>query len=465
MVRKIFPHSIVPQAERDKVYRPDSSGTSPVRVELKSPRTDVRKRFVTGREISSGELSLIEEAFDTNLLRTLAKKSVQTDKRSDKVACGRVVEEAQITAQLDHPHIVPVHELLIDKDDRLCFTMKMVQGTTLSDLLHQKSCADTTEKDLFFQLQVLLKVCDAVSFAHSRGVIHRDLKPENIMVGSFGQVYLMDWGIALLTDGKRPAPKRQPTPMDESRDHYGLLNEHGVINATIKYMAPEQAHGDIRMLGEHTDVFGLGVILYEILTHRPPYTQELLNDAIHAALEGRFPPPERVVDHDLPPRLCGIVRKAMAVDPADRYPTAADLKNDIEGFLQSGWQFERRIFPAGSVIVREEEPGNEAFVITAGRCRVTKMVDGHPKLLEEMGVGDVFGEIAVFTRRHRTATVEAIEPVTVKVITQANFEEDLGMNFWLGLFAKALGERLLEADEKIFELERRLKQISDLCGK
>lgn len=463
MVLKIFPQSIVPPEEGEKRYQPDSSGLAPVRVELKSPRTDVLKRLPAGKQISASEMSMIEEAFDTNLLRTIAKKSVVPRKREDKVACGRIVEEAQITAQLDHPHIVPVYELLIDKDDRLCFTMKMVHGTTLGALLHQKDCFERTEKDLFLQLQVFLKVCDAVSFAHSRGVIHRDLKPDNIMVGSFGQVYLMDWGIALLKNGERPVAQERVVPLNESRHHYELMKEQGVINATIRYMAPEQAQGDVKMIGEHTDVFGLGGILYEILTHQAPYAQGAIHEIIRAALQGHVRAPEEVVDTDLPPRLCGIVKKAMATNPKDRYASVAELKNDIEGFLQSGWQFERKVFPAGTVIVKEEQPGDEAFVITVGRCRVTKLVDGKRKVLEEIGVGDVFGEIAVFTNRPRAATVEAIDQVTVKVITQANFEEDLGMSFWLGLFAKALGERLLEANKKIFELERKLKQISELC--
>ncbi len=425
---------------------------SPVHVEPYVPEMDIGKRLLLGDLIGKGGVAVIEEAFDANLLAHRARKTILPELAGDEEACGYLVEEAQIAAQLDHPNIVPIYELGVDDHRRLFFTMKLIHGKTFSEIIHSTSYRTRTEKELFEQIQILLKVCDAVSFAHDNGVIHRDLKPDNIMVGDYGEVYLVDWGLALLTKKWRPSMMSANEAHEDGRRRYKLRNEQG-INASPLYMAPEQTYGDLENIDEQTDVFGLGAILYEILTQLPPHADETIDEIFRKAITGTIIHPQSIVEIDLPLRLCEIAVRALRRLPNDRHKTALEFKQDIESFLQSGWQFKRRFFEKGSLIIREGDPGDEAYIITIGHCRVFKTVNERQIVLDSISVGDVFGEIALFTNRPRSASVEALDNVTAMVIERRHMEEDLGMSFWLGLFAKALGERLIEADERIIELE------------
>ena len=432
-----------------------------VRVRLAEPTTALSERLVTGDIIGQGGTGKIEKAFDANLLRYVAKKKLLENDGDSGYQRGRLIEEAQITSQLGHPNIVPVHELGIDADNNLFFTMKLVQGRTFGSILDEKDCARRTKKDLYFYLQILTKVCDALAFAHSRGVVHRDLKPDNIMVGEFGEVYLMDWGLAKLQKGWRPSKRDTVMPVSlmpqlGDRELYEAMDEDGLLRGTIYYMSPEQARGDFNAIDERTDIFLLGGILYKILTRRAPYHGDNVYQLIYQAQQAEIQPPEVVSERDTPTKLSDIAMKALEKDPGDRYQSVIDLKNDIEEFLQSGWQFDRRVFNAGTVIVKEGDIGDTAYVITKGRCEVYRTIDGVKHPIAEIKKGDVFGEVAVFTQEPRSATVAAVDYVTALEIKRDYFEDDLGMSFWLGLFTKALAERFLEKNEQVIALQQQI---------
>jgi hypothetical protein len=424
----------------------------PVYVVLAEPHMEMSKRLVDGPRVGRGGTAVITRVFDTNLLRHVAKKS-PLDNKGYEDTRGRLIEEAQITSQLDHPNIVPVHELGCDDDGDLFFTMKLVRGRTLSALLEAEPPEQRTKEDLFSLLQIFLKVCDAVAFAHSRGVIHRDLKPDNIMVGDFGAVYLMDWGLAKLKETPRPSKRDTEMPIDDDRIFYESMDEEGFLRGTVYYMAPEQARGDFSAIDERTDVFLLGGVLYKILTQSAPYYGEPINHLIVKAQQATIAAPKLLVEFDLPQRLCDIAMKALRKDPEDRYQSVVELKEDVESFLQFGWQFKRRVFSAGTLIVKEGEPGDTAYIIKKGRCQVYRNAGEKKQVLSEIGDGDVFGEIAVFTRVRRTATVEAMEQVTAMEITRDDLERDLGMSDWLGQLIAALAERYREKDRRVAELE------------
>lgn len=432
-----------------------------VRVQLAEPMSELHRRLVTGDIIGQGGTGKIEKAFDANLLRYVAKKKLLEDDDDFSYRRGRLIEEAQITSQLGHPNIVPVHELGVDDDNNLFFTMKLVQGRTFGSILDSTDCANRTKKDLYFYLQILTKVCDALAFAHSRGVVHRDLKPDNIMVGEFGEVYLMDWGLAKLQKGWRPSKRDTVMPVSlmpqlGDRELYEAMDEDGLLRGTIYYMSPEQARGDFNGIDERTDVFLLGGILYKILTQRAPYHGDNIYQLIYQAQQADIQPPEVVSEFDTPAKLSDIAMKALEKEPEKRYQSVTDFKNDVEEFLQSGWQFERRIFPAGTVIVQEGDIGDTAYVITKGCCEVYRTIDGVKHPIAEIKKGDVFGEVAVFTQEPRSATVAALDYVTALEIKRDYFEADLGMSFWLGLFTKALAERFLEKNEQVIKLEQEI---------
>ena len=396
-------------------------------------------RFSDEGEIARGGMGSIRLVFDHRMLRHSAMKVLDASLASRQDVL-RFLEEAQITGQLDHPHIVPIYDLEVGPDGMpIQFTMKLVRGRTLDELME-------TDSDLERLLRVFLRVCEAVSFAHSRGVIHRDLKPQNVMVGAHGQVYVMDWGVALLRDSLRPSEqgvRRDPLRQIEERA--------GTVIGTVVYMAPEQASGRVADIDERTDVFGLGGVLYKILPGQPPHhAAESFLGALDLAQRGAVPPPEEAAPgRALPPGLCRIVMKALAADPAARHASVAALQEEVEAFLRGGGWFQRRHFPAGTVMMREGEPGDCAYLIESGRCEVSRDVDGDRQVIRTLGPGDVVGETAIVIDRPRSATVTALDDVNALVVTQESLARELDRNDWLATIVRALAERFRELERLV----------------
>ncbi|MBI5490680.1 MAG: cyclic nucleotide-binding domain-containing protein [Deltaproteobacteria bacterium] len=410
------------------------SAPAPVVLNARPPRMELAERLIVGRVVSeAGGMAVIREVRDNNLLRVAAMKIPRQDMERDEALVRGLIEEAQVTAQLDHPNIVPVHELGLDAQGSVFFTMKLVRGRTLAEILAGADLRRRTDRGLFLQLQVLLKVCDAVAFAHSRGVLHLDLKPANIMVGEFGEVYVMDWGVSRL----RAAPR----------------DPRGVTGGTLSYMAPEQAIGDARRLDERTDVFMLGGVLYEILTGRRPHGGGTPTELLARAVMGDVERPEGQVDFELPARLCRIAMKALARDPAARYPSVVELARDVESFFHTPWRFPSVEFRRGAQIIREGEEADCAYILSKGRCVAYNTVDGRRVDLREMSAGDVFGEVALLVGGKRTASVEALEDVEAWVLSRDFFEEELGASHWLSLFVRTIAARFRENSDRLAELE------------
>ena len=428
--------------------------TKHVNVDAVEPKMALQDRLVFGEEIGVGGMCEVREAFDNNLLRTGAIKLLHPELADDLNTRRRMIEEAQIMAQLDHPNIVPVYELGETREGNLFFTMKEVVGQTLADIIEEQDFYRRAEGDLYKLIQYMIKVCDAVAFAHSHGVVHRDLKPENIMVGDFGEVYLMDWGIAKLRSKVRPQLPAHQGHQDGRR--HRIASQDGKYVGTPHYMSPEQAHGDHKGTDERSDVFALGAILYELLVQVPPFDGDDLMDVLAQAARCEIVPPQEAAQWDLPTRLCQIAMKAVSVDPADRYPSVLEFKQDLERFLQSGWHFEVQEYEPGTLIIEEGDVGNTAYVIVRGQCRVYKYQDDTPVALADLGPGDVFGETAVFADEPRNASVQAIERVCVRVVPREFFKNDMGMGLSLGLFVRALARRFNERSERALELSAEL---------
>ena len=417
-------------------------------IEPRKPENKVHKRLISGQQFEEGGMSLLIEAIDTNLMRSVAMKILRDDKNKDEYELSRMVVEAQLTSQLDHPNIVPIYELGLDKKKRLFFTMKKVQGKPLYELINEKELSSRTDHDILNLIQIMLKVCDAVSYAHSKGVLHRDLKPDNIMVGKYGQVYLMDWGIAYVKENRGVTGSGMDIPQIKKRKLYSIREEQkGNILGTPCYMSPEQASGEVDAIDERSDVFSLGAILYEILTGEFPIPGKSLQEMAINAKKCEFQPPNERVDFPLPVGLVRITMKAMSKDPLDRYQSVEELKNDLESFLEGSERFPGRTYKAGELIVREGDKGDEAYIIKAGECRVFKTIDGEKVELRILGKEEVFGETAILTESPRSASVEAVTNVTVAVIKSRYFEEELGTGTWLGPFIRTLAERFREADQ------------------
>jgi serine/threonine-protein kinase len=318
------------------------------------------------------------------------------------------------------------------------FTMKLVQGISFDKWLHSPKYAPGSSERLQQGLEIFLKVCDAVAYAHHRGVIHRDLKPENIMVAGFGQVYLMDWGLARLS-------KTRPASGERSQ-----MNAFGAVG-TPEYMAPEQARGNPKDMDERSDIFGLGAILYEIISGQMPYGNERNQDkVIELAQAGNVVPIEQAVfGVGVSRRICKIVERAVQPEPADRYQSVLELQDDVRGFLLGGLHLPRRVFLPGSVIVKEGDVGHEAYMILSGRCRAYREVEGGQENLLEMGAGDVFGEMALLLDEPRAASVVAMERTSVMVLDKNTMNEGLGIDGWTGVLVRALAQRYADLEQRV----------------
>ncbi|QRN99231.1 protein kinase [Archangium violaceum] len=392
-------------------------------------------------ELGQGGMARVRRARDTRLRRELAVKVLAPELAENPEAVRRFQAEAQVTAQLEHPHVPPVHEMGLASNGDHYFSMRLVEGSTLDVILRDPDFDVEDEARLFRVLQVFLKVCDAVAFAHSRGVVHCDLKPSNIMVGSHGQVYVMDWGISLLNEmGERPVtvgPEERRSPRT------------GNVMGTPGYMAPEQARGHHQAVNARTDIFALGAILYRILTGRRPYSDSTGKEAYRRSLYAEVTPPEQMApDRRLPRWLCAIAMRALSFGQEERHPRVESLQEDVESYIRGVGRYPLRAFGAGQVIVREGEKGERAYVIHRGRCVAYKLVGGRRQVLREMGPGDIFGETAIFASQVRTATVEALEETVVSEVGRDALEQELQMTFIMNRVVRSLARRFHDVDRR-----------------
>jgi serine/threonine-protein kinase len=413
-------------------------GVSPGEVEREAiPIPDHLRLF---REIGRGGMGRIHPATDRNLLRHVALKRL--DKELAKVPMYKdgFIAEAQMTGQLEHPNIVPVHELNVSDVGVPYFTMKLVQGVNFDDWLREPFRSPGSTARLEDGLEVFLKVCDAVAYAHHRGVIHRDLKPENVMVADFGQTYLMDWGLARLT---------RTRPASGSR---AQMEAPGPVG-TPTHMAPEQARGNPQEMDERSDVFGLGAILYEIVSGKLPYGDARDVDTVLKRAEaGKVVPIDvACMGIGVSKRIRTIVDRAVAPKPEDRYESVVELQADVRNFLRGGLHLPRRVFPPGSVIIREGDVGDAAYMIVSGRCKVSRRVGSQHEALGTMSAGDVFGEMALLLEEPRAATIEAEDTVTVLVLDQRTLSAGLGADGWTGALVRALAQRFRDLEQKVRE--------------
>jgi serine/threonine-protein kinase len=303
-------------------------------------------RYVVEEEIGRGGMGCVLRGHDPELGRDLAIKVLLDAHRHEPAQVSRFTEEAQIGGQLQHPGIVPVYDVG-RAGQRPYFTMKLVRGHTLAELLRERTAP---HEGLPRFLQVFEQVCQTIAYAHSRGVIHRDLKPSNVMVGAFGEVQVMDWGIAKVLVRASADPLRtDPQPLraapEALRTHrstgQGPVSRTGSVLGTPAYMAPEQARGAGEDVDERCDVFGLGAILCEILTSEPPYRGahdlEILDRAVRADLAEAH---ARLENCGADADLIRLARASLAADPAQRPRDAGVLARELAAHRES---MERRL--------------------------------------------------------------------------------------------------------------------------
>jgi tetratricopeptide (TPR) repeat protein len=317
-----------PDATTDQPPESDSLATGPFaeatppyvadaapRVEHPAAPGEIIGRYELRELVARGGMGAVFRAWDRAFGREVAIKVVLASGSDTEEACRRFEEEAQITGRLQHPGIPPAHELGKLADGRPFLAMKLIHGRTFRDLLRERP---SPQAELAGDLQAFEAVCQTVAYAHAQGVIHRDLKPHNIMVGAFGEVQVMDWGLAksLVVDRAGTAgPKAASVPE-------GLTPEAtaaGTVLGTLAYMPPEQARGEIDRLDPRADVFSLGAILCEILTGRPPYQGQSASELLFLARQGQLHDAQQRLERcGADPELLDLARRCLAADRHDR---------------------------------------------------------------------------------------------------------------------------------------------------
>jgi WD40 repeat protein/tRNA A-37 threonylcarbamoyl transferase component Bud32 len=365
---------------------PFTSGGAPVHVG--SPQDPLTRedtgRYEVRREFARGGQAIVYLAYDRHIGRDVALKQLLPQHvRADRPPT-RFLREARVTGQLEHPSIVPVYELGQRADGTHYYTQKLVRGRTLYDAL----CACRTLADRLKLLAHFVDVCQAIAYAHGRGVVHRDIKPENVMVGEFGETVVLDWGLAKVRSAREMGAEE---PTDPARSAPGQTAV-GTVLGTPLYMSPEQAQGRQDEVDERSDVWSLGALLYEILTGRPPHladnSAEVLRRVLHEPV-----PPVLSLCAVAPPELVAVADRALQREKGRRYGSARELAAEIEAWMSgarvrayeySSWELVRRfvaknrlltavgaaglaVLIASTILIAREHRASRAHLLEARR--------------------------------------------------------------------------------------------------
>lgn len=291
-------------------------------------------RYTLQRLHATGGIGRVWLAHDSDLDRDIAFKELRPEKAEDATLRARFLNEARIAGQLEHPGTVPVYELGRRPENQQPFyTMRFVKGRTLTEAArayHQKRLAGQAESlDFLTLLNAFVTVCNTVAYAHSRGVIHRDLKGQNVVLGDFGEVVVLDWGLAKLVNQHESETHAPSLRVDQESDAVADLTVQGQLIGTPAYMAPEQAAGRLDLIDHRTDIYGLGAILYEILTAQPPVRGSNAQEVLRKVREEEPFPPSRLCSV-VPPALETVCLRALAKQSADRYASASELAQEVQ---------------------------------------------------------------------------------------------------------------------------------------
>lgn len=410
----------------------------------------VKKRYHRIHRIGEGGLAVVSSSYDKFLNRIVAVKELKKDKRDNRHLLNAFLTEVKLISFLDHPGVVPIYDTFFLKGDEICYSMKLIEGIRLLSLFDYRAKGKKEHGVSLNQfLDIFTKICETMEYVHDKGVIHLDIKPENIMVGKYGEVMIMDWGNARLYD-----PKPYYEYFNQHLDDVKLTDfekeEENVILGTPHYMSPEQTDHPRELLSPQSDIFSAGIILYVMLTGKHPFTVEQKTRQIMKQIRHYNPIPAYEFNSDIPIRLSMICQNMLEKDLSKRYQSFKEVLEDLDDFYNSGQAFSTRTYQPGEIIVREGESGDFSFKIISGSVEVSKMAEGKRKVLAKLGKGEIVGELAVFTKEPRSATVKALDTTTIRIMDKESVDKELEkLSPWVGKMIADLSRRFITMNKKM----------------
>ena len=347
-----------------------------------------------------------------------------------------LLKEAIITGQLTHPGIPPVYDLWMSPSGECRFSMKKIEGRTLSEVVEAAPPGKRSISEFESQLQIVIRVCDALAFAHDRGVLHRDVKPSNVMAGDHGEVFLMDWGCAHVhhnSDCERRV--HLPQAVVEA-----LQSQDDAIVGTPSFMAPEQVYGNSRDLDPRSDVYLLGGLLYFVRPAAPRAMKPSARAAIESAVEGFVHNPFTIAPHaELPAKLMEVARRALDPVPSARYKSAQAFQNALRDVLRDGmWLSSCCVLMVRSSTRRG--PADAVYLISKGQVKTYNLRRGIKVSIKVLGPGEYLGS-SFFTNGRRGQTVEAIGSTVLMRVPKRVFDQILFPGSALQQIVRAISVR------------------------
>ncbi len=397
-------------------------------------------RYIHLGKLGKGGFGEVERCFDKQLNRIIARKVLHHNSKEDPHRINYLVNEARLVCYLDHPGIVPIYDIHVSESGQLSYTMKLLEGQNLHQ--HLQTAGDGTLLPLSRCLQIFTKICETMAFAHDKGVLHLDLKPANVMVGSFGQVMILDWGTAKLYN-----PSRYQEFLQASNIPYEGNELHDPIegsSGSLCHMPLEQMIHQRDTLTPAADVFSAGVLLYHLLSGTSPYNS---NDIQSYALDLVTKPvqPIQELRSDLPPQLAAICMKMLETNHLNRYPNFVEVLADLEELATSGRRFQQRTYAPGEILMRQGDVGEFALLIVEGEVEISIELEGGRQVLATCSKGEMIGELAIFSHQLRMATVTALTPTTTRVMTQGDIETEIDkLPPWVGQMVKGLSNKFID---------------------
>jgi tetratricopeptide (TPR) repeat protein len=420
-------------------------------------------RYILGDLIASGGMGVVYQATDAVLGREFAVKVLQDKFGPASGAARRFADEARIAAQLQHPAIPPIHDLGTLPDGRPFLAMKLIKGDTLEALLKKRPDA-TQDRGRFVAAFEL--VCQALAFAHARNVIHRDLKPANVMVGNFGEVQVMDWGLAKVLGTRTesledPEATRAETEIQSVRDSDAAFTQAGSILGTPAFMPPEQAIGAIDQIDKRSDVFGLGGILCAILTGRAPFVADTAESTRQAAARGQVTEAFARLDAcDADPELVALCERCLAPEKADRPANAGELAGTVAELRAAADERARR---AELERVRLDGERAAAEARFSERVKQRRLTIAAAVMLAAAVVSGLSAVLLVQWRANATLAAANDELTRSRAAVQARY--DLALDAVKSIHTGESEEIALRDDRFKEQRDRRLKSAADFYRK